>query len=39
MKNILLTLAVLYAGVVFAGSYAVCDTKYADAFLICAAEW
>jgi len=38
IRNILTALAVLYAGVVFAGTFVVCDTQYADAFLICAGD-
>ena len=34
--NILTVLAVVYAGVIFAGTFVVCDTQYAHAFLICA---
>lgn len=36
IRNILTVAAVVYAGVVFAGTFVVCDSRYADAFLICA---
>jgi hypothetical protein len=36
VRNILTVAAVVYAGVIFAGTFVVCDTQYAHAFLICA---
>jgi hypothetical protein len=36
IRNILTVAAVVYAGVIFAGTFVVCDTPYAGAFLICA---